>query len=94
MNWLNDVSLDNFTVTAQKAYEAYREAYRLAKQARDAFEALARSEMADAHAVDPDCIAFNYRFGKLSLGFGEARVARKAAPKAKSLAAWLAEQGA
>lgn len=93
MNWLNDVSLDQFSAEARAAYDAYKAQYRKAKEARDVFEALVRSEIADAHSVDADCIAFNYRFGKLSLGFGEARKAKAPAAKAKSLTDWLASQG-
>jgi hypothetical protein len=91
MKWLNDVSLDTFSNDTAKHYNDYKAAYRLAKAARDTFEAAARGEMGDAYDVDPDCIAFNYRFGKLSLGMGDARPTRTAKPK-QSLGDWLAAQ--
>lgn len=92
MNWLNDVNPDNLGEGAAEAYAAYKTAYRAAKAQREAFERIAREHLATEHCVDPDCLAFSYRFGKLSLGFGEARPARKPAAKSQSLADWFAER--
>ncbi len=90
MNWLNDVPLDTFTAETQALYATARDAYRAYKAQRDAFEASARDELSIEHNVEPDCVAFGYRFGKLSIGIGEARP-RKAVSKPKqSLADWLA----
>lgn len=93
MKWLNDVQLDTFTPDARNAYDAYKAAYRTAKALRESFETLARAEIVEAHGVDGDCIAFNYRFGKLSLGLGDARPTRTVTAKQKqSLGDWLASQ--
>jgi len=93
MKWLNDVSPDTFTTETAALYDTYKAAYRIAKAAREAFETSARDEITVEHGVDGDCVAFNYRFGKLSIGIGEARVPRNGAAKPKqSLADWLAER--
>lgn len=91
MKWLNDVSPASFGDKGEALYNAYKDAYRVAKAAREAFEAEARASLETEHGVDPDTIAFNYRFGKLSVGIGEARE-RKAAKPVQSLTDWLAKQ--
>lgn len=89
MKWLNDVQPDTLGVEAKAAYETYKAAYRAAKVQREAFEALARDVLAAEHGVDGDTVAFGYRFGKLSIGIGEARERKVAKPAPLSLKAWL-----
>lgn len=53
---------------AAKAYEGLKEANAKAREAREAFEAVAKPLLAK-HAPDGHEPVFSYRFGKLSCGF-------------------------
>lgn len=88
LTWVN---IDPATLSPemQKAYEAYKAAYRAMKEQRDLFE-----RMMNAQAPVGKVMKFGYNFGKLSVALDIAPVA--AAPKAstgvQSLSAWLASQ--
>jgi hypothetical protein len=89
--WLNDVTLTDLEASmgherakdAWGAYEEYKAQNALAKEAREQFERLARTGISGG-----DKLVFGYRFSKLSLGIGEAKLERVAAQSA-SLADFL-----
>ena len=73
----------------REAYEAYKEAYRYAKDLRKAFEA----KVNDA-APSGKRIVVGYNFGKLSMAIVEASEAKAPAKAKQSLADFLAMQQA
>ena len=76
----------------KKDYDAYKEEYRLAKIAREAFE---ESMRATVEVPKGKKLVFGYNFGKLSVAIVDDDGRRNSAGKAAmSLSAFMASQGA
>jgi len=88
--WMNDVSLDEYSMDVRNAYIAYKEAYHKAAQARESFETL----FSEATVEQGEKVLFSYRFGKLSIKVVEddGKSARKAGKPKQSLADYLRER--
>lgn len=87
-NWLN-VSLDDISIQARHQYEQYKAAYRLMKEAREAFEG---TMTRDNPVATGQRLVFGYNFGKLSLAVVADDQPRKQAKPKQSLADFLANQ--
>lgn len=89
------VDVDAELSSERKAqYVAAKDAYRVYKIARDAFEQGMREDSAE-HMPEGQELKFGYNFGKLSIALGpisERKVKASGKPK-QSLADWLAGQG-
>lgn len=82
------------TERGKALYLAAKDAYRVYKTARDAFEEYMQLANAE-HMPEGQELKFGYNFGKLSIALGpisERKVKASAKPK-QSLADWLAGQG-
>ena len=75
----------------QQAYADYKEAYKMAKEAKAIFEEGMRKS---ADLPEGKLLVFGYNFGKLSLAIVEDDRKPKAASKPQGLAAFLASQAA
>ena len=76
--------------SVRKDYEAYKEEYRLAKIAREAFEEGLRAQ---ANVPEGKKLVFGYNFGKLSVAIVDDDGRRKSAGKsAVSLSAFMKSQ--
>lgn len=86
LDWVT-IDPDTLAPDHRAAYEEYKAAYRLAKDARTAFE-----NGMQAQAPVGKRMCFGYNFGKLSIALDAAKDAPKAAKGVQSLASFLAEQ--
>lgn len=90
LTWINDIDVSTLSTQAQKDYQEYKAAYAMAKEAQAKFEAGVNAE---AGLPEGKAIVFNYRFGKLSMAVGEAKVKAKPQQGKVNLAQFLASQG-
>lgn len=84
------VEIDPATLSEaeQAAYQAYKLAYKVMKEKRDAFEASMQTR-----APQGKVLKFGYNFGKLSVALDDKPVtATTKAQGRQSLEAWLAQQ--
>lgn len=70
LTWM-DIQPEALSPAAQAAYADHKAAYRLAKEAKERFEAVARASMPNPGPGRE--IKFGYNFGKLSIAVGEAK---------------------
>lgn len=88
-NWV-ELNLATLTPHIARAYEAYKEAYRTAKVAKEKFEDDLRLE---ADLPEGKKLVFGYNFGKLSVAIVDDEGKPKAASKsAQSLSSFLQSQ--
>ena len=85
LEWM-DVQPEALSPDAQAAYGEYKAAYRLAKEVKERFEAIARLNLPNPGPGRE--IKFGYNFGKLSIAVGEAK-ARPADKPKLDLAAFI-----
>jgi hypothetical protein len=90
LTWINDIDVSALSPEAQANYREYKAAYAMAKEAQVKFEQGVNDE---AGLPEGKAIVFNYRFGKLSMAIGEAKVKVKPAQGKVNLAQFLASQG-
>lgn len=90
--WQNNVDVATFSTPTQERYKAFKDLQRLAAAAREEFETSLKGEIS---VPAGHRIAFNYRFGNLSIGIGEGEAKAKAKAENKpkvGLQAWLDAQ--
>lgn len=83
-----EVDVASLSPKARKAYEDYRIAQGLAKNARLAFEAVVKGEITVAKGYE---LVFGYKFGKLAVTLGEAKAASNGKAKV-SLSDYLSQR--
>jgi len=84
LKWL-EINPEMLLPDAQAAYAKYKEAYRMAKACKDAFEQIARSGL--PNPGEGKEIKFGYNFGKLSIAVGDAKA--KATPDKPDLMSFI-----
>lgn len=88
LDW-SQVDVDTLEAGDRARYDAYKDAYRVMKASREAFE-----QGMQAQAPQGMRLVFGYNFGKLSVALDAAKDAPKAKSGVQSLSAFLAMQGA
>lgn len=83
LEWI-EIDPSSLAPEYRQAYEAYKAAYRAAKEARNAFEQSMQTE-----APSGKRLVFGYNFGKLSMALDDAKDAPKAKAGVQSLASFL-----
>lgn len=90
-DWV-EINPETLSTSLNAAYQTYKDAYRVAKEYREAFE---REMQRAAELPDGKRLVFGYNFGKLSMAVvDDDRKPKVASKSSQSLSAFLASQQA
>jgi hypothetical protein len=89
----NSVEVGTLSERNQELYAKAKDAYKMYKAARDAFEQAMQADFAK-HLPEGQELKFGYMYGRLSVAVGDKRERKIAKGKpTQSLADWLNQQG-
>jgi hypothetical protein len=90
IDWKNDartIEREDMSAAQMEAYDRYKEAYALMKQAKEVFEGRMSED-----APKGKQMLFSYNFGRLKVALIDGTAERKADKPKQTLAEWLREQ--